>query len=62
MSEQPKLAALYARRSKDDPKQVSIGSQKETCLAAARTCGYEILERLILPMKALAVPSWRDPA
>lgn len=47
MPDQPKLAALYARRSKDDPKQISIGRQKETCLAAAELHGYEIPERLI---------------
>jgi hypothetical protein len=42
-----KVAAAYLRCSNDDPKQVSIGRQRDFCLAAAALHGYEIPELLV---------------
>jgi DNA invertase Pin-like site-specific DNA recombinase len=47
MPEPQKVAAAYLRRSKDDPRLISIGRQRDMCLAPAKAHGYEISEDCI---------------
>ena len=42
-----RTGCCYLRRSKDDPRQLSISRQRDLCLAAAKTHGYEISEDYI---------------
>src|SRR5262245_1331959 len=57
----PQRAAAYLRRSKADPQRISIGRQRDLCLAPAKTHGYETPSTSYLSCSASPEPCLTRP-